>query len=285
MSKFRTCKASRLNTGGSACPIDWGKVKGAILVEHGKKLTELDEASPAEKLLAACHADGASRIYPIGTFVEYAREGGEVQTNAVGYGGTKITGISARNDTYTLDVPNEALNATLLASKSKQWDAYFYDENNVIYGQRDDDGSLAGIPMQCVYSNLSEHPTSGDPASHTVTFCMKDAEKYLKNIAYVQCDFDLEDALIGLTPVELVEMTSGNYKILEEFGSYDRTEEIVSGVNAGDLVDMFNDATTVSFNSGTNVLAITGSGVVSIKSPSYLFTSGIATGVEYIRTV
>jgi len=35
MRKIRTCKGSRMNTGSSACSIDWKKVKGAILTEHG----------------------------------------------------------------------------------------------------------------------------------------------------------------------------------------------------------------------------------------------------------
>ena len=38
MRKIRTCKGSRMNTGSSACSIDWKKVKGAILAEHGVKL-------------------------------------------------------------------------------------------------------------------------------------------------------------------------------------------------------------------------------------------------------
>lgn len=38
MRKIRTCKGSRMNTGSSACSIDWKKVKGAILTEHGVKL-------------------------------------------------------------------------------------------------------------------------------------------------------------------------------------------------------------------------------------------------------
>ena len=38
MRKIRTCKGGRMNTGSSACKIDWKKVKGAIMVEHGVKL-------------------------------------------------------------------------------------------------------------------------------------------------------------------------------------------------------------------------------------------------------
>lgn len=62
MRKIRTCKGSRMNTGSSACSIDWKKVKGAILAEHGVKLPA---DITGEKLLELCHADRPGRIYPI----------------------------------------------------------------------------------------------------------------------------------------------------------------------------------------------------------------------------
>ena len=283
---FRNCKEGHLNTGGSACPINWGKVKGAILVEHGiDVIAELD-FDVSDEWLAQCHAGGKSSIYPIGTFVEYAREGGEVQTNAVGYGGTKVTGVSPRNDTFTLDVPNEALNASLLETKSKKWDAYFYDEDNYLYGQRDEKGNFIGIPMQSVYSNLSEHPTSGEQASHTVTFCYQDAEKYLKNIAYVKCGFDIGGALIGLTPVELVKVTGSTYKIVEKFGGYDRSEEIAEF--ASSISGIFSGVTAATFTSGVDGCGFDltfGSGSTPGLVPANaLYGQGIV-GVEYVGTI
>lgn len=62
--KTRSCESSQMNTGGSACKIDWGKVKGIILVEHGIKLPE---DLTAEKMAELCHADRPNRIYPITT--------------------------------------------------------------------------------------------------------------------------------------------------------------------------------------------------------------------------
>ena len=38
MKKIRTCAGTHINSGSSACKIDWSKVKGAILVEPGTKL-------------------------------------------------------------------------------------------------------------------------------------------------------------------------------------------------------------------------------------------------------
>ena len=52
MKKIRTCAGTHINSGSSACKIDWSKVKGAILVEPG---TKLPDDVTAEKLLSLIH--------------------------------------------------------------------------------------------------------------------------------------------------------------------------------------------------------------------------------------
>ena len=79
MRKIRTCKGGRMNTGSSACKIDWKKVKGAIMAEHGVKLPA-DLTS--EKLLELCHADRPDRIYPIFPFLEYASDRKSTRLNS-----------------------------------------------------------------------------------------------------------------------------------------------------------------------------------------------------------
>ena len=100
MRPIRTCDDSHLNTGLSKCPVDFGKMKGAIIVPYGNKLpAELS----VEILTKLAHEDTVDRIYGIGGFCEYALEGGEAQTGSVGYGGLEVTGYSDRSDTFTLN--------------------------------------------------------------------------------------------------------------------------------------------------------------------------------------
>ena len=99
MKKIRTCAGTHINSGSSACKIDWSKVKGAILVEPG---TKLPDDVTAEKLAEMCHADRPGRIYPISPFFEYAKNGGEAQISAVGYGPNQFNGLNAQTDTFTL---------------------------------------------------------------------------------------------------------------------------------------------------------------------------------------
>lgn len=131
MRKTRICDSAEMNTGGSACSVDWGKIKGAIIVEHGKKLPA--DLTP-EKLAELCHADRPDRIYPILTFVEYAKSGGEAQVSAVGYGSNQYNGLNAQTDTFTLPRFDEILNAELLRCANKEWDVYFWDSNRMLIG-------------------------------------------------------------------------------------------------------------------------------------------------------
>lgn len=281
MRKTRTCTAGVLRTGGSACPIDFGKVKGALLVKHGVKLPA---SLTAEELEAACHADAPNRVFPIATFVEFTKEGGEPQTNAVGYGGTGVTGLSPRVDTFTLDRVNEVLNASLLECKNAKFDAYFFDENGVIYGMNDGTDTLAGIPMSTVYSTMTEHPTSGDLATQTVSFCYADVEKYEKKIDFQDEDFNLEDAVMGLTPVQLVEAEQGKFKILEKVGGYDRTAEFGADI-ASNAVSVLDGATSATYSSETELITIVASenAVPGLKAPSALYAKSIK-GIEYTGT-
>ena len=115
MKKIRTCAGTHINSGSSACKIDWSKVKGAILVEPG---TKLPDDVTAEKLAEMCHADRPGRIYPISPFFEYAKNGGEAQISAVGYGPNQFNGLNAQTDTFTLAGFDEVLNAQLLKQQT-----------------------------------------------------------------------------------------------------------------------------------------------------------------------
>lgn len=271
MRKTRNCVAAVLSTGGSACPINFAKLKGALLVKHGQKLPANLSAASLEQ---ACHADIPARVYPILTFVEYSKEGGEPQTSAVGYGGTGVTGVSQRIDTFTLESVNEALNASLLECKNAKFDAYFFDENGVIFGQNDGSDVLAGIPMSTVYSTITEHPTSSDLATQTVSFAYADVEKYLKNLDYQDEDFNIEDAVMGLCPVVLTEKSSGKYVVLEKFGGYDRTEELGSLI-ADNATSVLEGATAASYSNGELSITASSGATPELKAPSALYAKEI----------
>lgn len=281
MRKTRTCTGFNLNTGVSKCHLDPEKVKGGILVPHGVKLPAELTATKAKEL---CHADRPGRIYPILPFVEYAKNGGEPQVAANGYGSSKMTGISALTYTFTMDKFYPELNASLTKTANKAWDAYFYDEKNVIYGLNDGTDTLAGIPMSTVYSTPTPHPTSSAAATMDVSFAFEDARNYFENMDFVQLDFAIARSLIGLTPVELVKAgdTGNDYKLLEKVGGYDLTSTY--GKLLADNANLVSGgASGITYNETTETLTIatTGSAVPTLKAPSLLFEAGIE-GIEQV---
>lgn len=281
MRKTRTCTGSNLNTGVSKCHLDPEKVKGAILVPRGVKLPAEFTATKAKEL---CHADRPERIYPILPFVEYAKNGGEPQVSANGYGPSQMTGISALTYTFTMDKFYPELNASLTKSANKAWDVYFYDEKNVIYGLNDGTDTLAGIPMSTVYSTPTPHPTSSAAATMDVSFAFDDARYYFENMDFVQLDFVIARSLVGLTPVKLekVSDSGSDYKLLETIGGYDLTSTY--GNLLADNANLISGgASGVTYNEDAETLTIatTGGAVPALKAPSVLLEAGID-GIEQI---
>lgn len=282
MRKTRNCVGNSLATGKSACQIDFGKIKAIILVAHGTTLGNTFAQGAFEQM---CHADLPGRIYPIKTVVEYAKNGGEPQTSAVGYGGNGVTGYSAQTDTFTLDKFSEHLAASLTKNMNKRYDAYYLDENNLLIGVNNGTDELGGIPMSTVYATPVAHPTSSAKASLTVSCCLEDAQAAIENYDYVQLDFNPMEELVGLVRVDLVATASNKYKVIESMGGYDRTAEFGPTIQSA-ANSVLSGATTASYNEGDNTLSITASagGTVALKEPSVLYAADII-GIEYSKTI
>ena len=280
MRKIRNCIGITLATGKSGCQIDFGKIKAVILVEHGKTLGSSLTKGSFETM---CHADAPNRIYPIKTIVEYAKNGGEPQTSAVGYGGNGVTGISAQTDTFTVDKYSEHLAASLSKCMNKRFDAYYVDENNLLIGVNNGTDVLGGIPMSTVYPTVTPHPTSSAKATLTVSCCLEDARAAIENFDYVQLDFNPMDELNGLVLVDLVEAESGKYKIVETIGGYDRTAEFGSAV-ATAASSVLNGVATAAYADGLITITATQGATPTMKAPSVLLSNDIA-GIEWNKTV
>lgn len=281
MRKIRNCEGATLNTGVSKCPLDPEKVRGAILVPHGTKLP--DELT-ATKLKELCHATRAERIYPVKPFVEYAKNGGEPQVSATGYGASQMTGISALTYGFTMDKFYPELNASLTKTANTAWDAYFYDDKNILYGINDGTDTLAGIPMSTVYSTPTPHPTSSANATMDVSFAFEDVRYYFEHYDFVKLDFPIARNLVGLTPVELVKTgTTGNdYKLIEKIGGYDLTSTY-GEILAENPTLLGASASGVTYNQAAQTLTIstTGNIVPALKSPADLLDKGIE-GIEQV---
>lgn len=275
MKVTRNCPQGLLNTGVSGCPIDFAFIVAAILVTNGTKLpADID----AEDLAELCHADRPNRIMPIKGLVEYAKNGGEAQSSAVGYGPSQYTGLSQQTDTFSLSKFVPELHASILKAVNQEFGVYFVDKDNNIIGVNDGTDLLAPIAVTLV-PNATPFKTSSAQSAQTVGFSYVDTEYVHKHYDYVHADFDVAGALIGLVEVELVAVTGG-YKLVEHIGGYDRTAEFgaIIGANVDDVVD---GATAGSYANGLLTLTLTQGAVPKMKAPSALFAKGIEGIVQY----
>ena len=117
-----------------------------------------------------------------------------------------------------------------------------------------------------------------------VSFAFEDARYYFENMDFVPLDFAIGRNLIGLTPVELVKVsTSGNdYKLLEKIGGYDLTSTYGTlFADNANLISGGASGVTYNENSETLTIATTGGAVPALKAPSALFEAGIE-GIEQV---
>lgn len=271
---YRVCAGvNNFNTGASKCPLDPDKIKGVILVHRGNKLPA---TMTVENLMAACHAEKPNRIYAIKPIVEYSVSGGEAQTSANGYGASKITGYSARIDTFQLQDVDMALRANLVSAKNVPFDMYPYDANNVIYGMNDGTNQLHGIELTGVYPSGQEWDSSSADASLSINAMLKDVEKYMKNASVMQVDFDIEQAVTGLTYVEFLSQGENKYKLVEHFGKLDVTPYFGAKI-AENASSVLNGASSATYNPADATLTITG--IPTLKDAATLYAAGIE-GIE-----
>lgn len=280
MRPIRTCEDAHLNTGLSKCPVDFARMKGAIIVPYG---TKLPAKLSIEDLTKLAHADEHERIYGIGGFCEYAQEGGEAQTGAVGYGGPKVTGYSDRTDTFTLDKNYPELHASLTKCSGMKWGAYFYDEKNYLYGLDDGTDVLAPFPMMTIHSNSTPYSTSSAKSTMVVKFCHEDARAAIENADYAKLDFNPQRATLGLTAVKLVKVSESEneYKLIEKIGGYDLTPTFGSLI--AESPTAISGATASTYDADKKTLTISGSttGTPKLKAPKTLLEAGIE-GIEEV---
>lgn len=273
MRQIRNCTSGNLDTGKSNCPLDLAHIMGAIVVEPGTTFPANANASSLEEL---CHADRPNRIMPILPFVEYAKEGGEPNVSSVGYGGNQVASVGARTDTFTVDNYYPGLAAALSKCMNKKFEVFYFDENNVVYGRQDGD-NLRGFPITTLYPTVTPHPTSGNPASLTVSFAFENARDAIEDFDFIELDFNIKNAVYGLTVVQLVQTgTTNKYKIIEKHGGYDLTSKYGSAITTTPT-SVFNNVSAASYDSATETLTLTPTdgGTPSLKAPSALYTAGV----------
>lgn len=278
MSRLRTCKTASFFSGQSVCEIDYNKIRGMVLVEHGTTLSY----STLADLRTMCHADLPDRAYGFPAIINWEPSGGEAQISQVGYGPNAYNGMSARTDAFTLDAFRHYLRAQILANANKVWDMYLIDGRNNLYGLSvSGSDTLAGIPVT-IYPSGNDHDGASDKASLVVNVVYQDVEDYMMRLDVVPLDYEALTAIYGLMPVTLEKQGSSgnNYKVVEFYGKGDATAKYGSLI-ATNATAVMDGVTAATYDAASNVLQLTASqsATPALKKASVLCTNGIY-GIE-----
>lgn len=282
MSKIiRKCgENTPFNTGVSKCPVKPEYIKAIIAVMHGHKLPATLSKEEIEK---ACHADMPARIYPLVNIVEYAPSGGEAQVSNTGYGPSSITGYSDTADVFTFDDSDVQRRASILANMNTQFDIYYVDDNNVVWGVEDAEAGDGEFPLKgfCCTLGLGGQPfrSSGSQAQDTVTVYIKDWKQQAQKMASVNATINLKQVLeeSGLRFVEFVAVEANKYQLVDKNASnLDITPWYGKLIADNAEKCIVSSHTAVSYQDG--LLNITGEAPVLAK-PSVLQEAGVI-GIE-----
>jgi len=279
MSRIRTCVSDSFFTGQSVCEIDYDKIRGMVLVEHGTKLSY----STLANLRTACHADLPGRAYGFPAIINWEPSGGEAQVSQVGYGPNAYNGMSARTDAFTLDAFRHYLRAQILKNANKVFDMYLFDSKNQLYGLNDGTDTLAGIPVT-IYPSGNDHAGASDKASLVVNVVYQDVEDYMMRLDVEPLDYDALSAIYGLMPVEVVKVgdSGNNYKIVEKYGRADATAKYGALLSGTSATNMWDDITAATYSAANNYITMTmasGKTVPILKEASVLCTYSVY-GIE-----
>jgi hypothetical protein len=164
----------------------------------------------------------------------------------------------------------------IMRAKGISFDAYFVDDNNIIYGKWNDE-DFAGVPLVGIAQGGNLFDTSSDSDSLTVQTYVKDFEEWMANIAIQQVDFDIVSALEGLVFVKFVQGSAANkYKLVNVADDLDVTA-YYGQLIVDNAATALTSGTSASYDVTKNELTITGT--PKLAAPSVLQASGI-TGIE-----
>lgn len=278
MSRIRSCTSNAFFSGKSVCEIDYDKIKWVILTNHGVKLSY----NSGEALRTMCHAAVGGRAYGLPQIVNWEVNGGEAQTSQVGYGPSTYNGVSARTDTFTMDMFRHYLRSVILKNVDEEFDMYLIDYKNNLYGLNDGTDTLAGIPVT-IYPSGNDHPGASDKASLALNVVYSDVEQYMLDLDVVPLGYSASSYVYGLMPVTLVETaaSSGKWKVIEYYGKGDATAKYGSLI-ATNMSTVLDGVTACTYDATANALTITlgtGATAPALKGSSVLAGAGIY-GIE-----
>lgn len=277
MEQVRDCGSNRFNTGHSRCPLVPEYIKAVILAERGVKLPAGLTLDALEK---GFHADIPNRLYGVRGVVEFAPNGGEVQTSNTGYGPMEVSGYGAYTAAFTMEKFDAGFRANIMRIKNTPMQVWYVDKNNIIWGESAADGTCKGIDLSGVYISGQDNYASGTRANNVLNLMYSDVEKSWMYPKQISASFNIVPVIDGLRFVDVVkkEGAENEYFVCDH---YDRLNVGQYFSEALSEVKCWKGVTAAEYLSASKTfkLTVTGNAVPALVAPSILQTNGV-TGIE-----
>lgn len=217
---------------------------------------------------------------------EYAPAGGEVQTSQVGYGPVIITGYSETSDQFTMYDSDVQRRASIISNLNTAFDAYYVDDDNIIFGVEDDAAGenefpMKGFPLSGIGLGGTKFKTSSSAATDVLTLYTKDyAQNESKFMAY-PVGFSLVTKLevSGIRLVQWVKQENNKWKLIDKSTKSDMSNYYGDTMKSK-ATTVFTGVSSVTYEEGEFTFTFTsGTTVPKLKAPSVLQANGIV-GIE-----
>lgn len=276
------------NVGIGAKTLDPKLIKGALIVPKGFVITNANLSTLLSVLQSAAYNDSkGSRLYPVANLVDFKDNSEKAVVQTFGYGGQKTVRDGIYKWSFQFVKGGKTLNDALRTFNGDNWDFFFVDHNNVLFGKQyvDTNGAagIKAIPSIEIYTNPFGLNDGKKVAEYMVEFVFD--PKYLNELGQFIADagFDILDNVTGLQDVVLTgvaDATSGTYDItvatklgVNLFGQYGNNAGLAQSacfVATNAATGAAIPITSVTPNAGGQYLAI----VVDKTNTNYPTVSG-----------
>ena len=282
-----TCAAvAEGNTGVPSCFQNIGKITGLILVDKTTTFTPAEVAAFKTTLQTAVLTAGSGRVYPIFRFVEVADNSEDETISTTGYGNKEVANDGSYDWTFRFINGGMCLNAHLRKFNSSDKKIMLVDDSNVVYGTLDSTGNVNGLSGR-IYTKKLKINDGSNATQYGVRVMLDKPEELNDAPAFVVCDFNIENEILGNLDVQLTEVetalgvaTISLQTMCGKVDLYDQYADILDDISlwtvtkAGAAVTI-TSVTKDAVNKAWDI-AFTGTGIheINLAAPSVLAAAG-----------
>lgn len=265
------CLDTNLHTGVERCTKKEGKTLNVLITDLVAKYTPVAEEFNT-LLPTLVYSTGNNRVYPVGSIVENALNGGEITTADIGFSGTTPVGLGSYNEVYRID-GSDCLYKELAKLNKRRMRIFRVDDDNYVYGtikMINGQEYFVGFDAYLYTYRVKDNGTD-TYALYMAVYYSANYENELQNMHAIPVD-EIPEGLVGV----ILSNVADGVQVVAACSGVDYTtlfaEEWTTTLfqnNSG------ASPTTVTYNADTGLLTIAPAASYRIKDAALLAPAGI----------